>query len=54
MGVPTAILAQRYAAGESIDELASDYECDRLKIEEAIRYELARSSMSNDMSDAEN
>jgi len=40
-GVPTAILAQRYAAGESIDELASDYECDRLKIEEAIRYELA-------------
>lgn len=40
-GVPTSILAGRYAAGESIEELALDYECDRLKIEEAIRYELA-------------
>lgn len=40
-GVPTSILAARYAAGESIEELAMDYDCDRLKIEEAIRYELA-------------
>jgi uncharacterized protein (DUF433 family) len=40
-GIPTAMLAQRYVAGESIDELAADYACDRLKIEEAIRYELA-------------
>ena len=40
-GVPTSILAQRYAAGESIDDLAEDYNCDRLKVEEAIRYELA-------------
>ena len=39
-GVPTAILAQRYKAGESIDDLASDYESDRLSIEEAIRCEL--------------
>ncbi|WP_414624578.1 DUF433 domain-containing protein [Calothrix sp. CCY 0018] len=40
-GVPTSILAGRYGAGESIDELAQDYQCDRLKVEEAIRYELA-------------
>jgi uncharacterized protein (DUF433 family) len=40
-GVPTAMFAQRYAAGESIDELAADYGCDRLKVEEAIRYELS-------------
>ncbi|MUG94178.1 DUF433 domain-containing protein [Scytonema sp. UIC 10036] len=39
-GVPTSILALRYAAGESIEDLAVDYDCDRLKIEEAIRYEL--------------
>ena len=40
-GVPTSFFAQRYAAGESIDELATDYGCDRLKVEEAIRYELS-------------
>jgi uncharacterized protein (DUF433 family) len=40
-GVPTAMFAQRYAAGESIDELATDYGCDRLKVEEAIHYELS-------------
>ncbi|MDF5719728.1 MAG: DUF433 domain-containing protein [Rhizonema sp. PD37] len=40
-GVPTSILAQRYAAGDSIHDLAEDYDCDRLKVEEAIRYELA-------------
>lgn len=39
-GIPTAMLAQRYAAGESIDELAADYGCERLQVEEAIRYEL--------------
>lgn len=39
-GIPTAILAERYKAGESIDELALDYGCDRLQIEEAIRCEL--------------
>ncbi|MDY6901757.1 MAG: DUF433 domain-containing protein [Cyanobacteriota bacterium] len=40
-GVPTSILAGRYGAGESIDDLAADYQCNRLKVEEAIRYELA-------------
>jgi uncharacterized protein (DUF433 family) len=39
-GVCTAMLAQRYAAGESIDELAANCGCDRLMVEEAIRYEL--------------
>ncbi|MGB6298847.1 MAG: DUF433 domain-containing protein [Rivularia sp. (in: cyanobacteria)] len=40
-GIPTSILAGRYGAGESIDDLSQDYQCDRLKVEEAIRYELA-------------
>ena len=40
-GIPTAMLAQRYKAGESIDDLADDYGCDRLQIEEAIRCELS-------------
>lgn len=39
-GIPTSILKERYWAGESIDDLAYDYECDRLTIEEAIRCEL--------------
>jgi uncharacterized protein (DUF433 family) len=39
-GVPTAIVAERYKAGESIDELAEDYGRERLDIEEAIRCEL--------------
>lgn len=39
-GVPTDMLAERYRAGDSIDELAEDYRCDRLTIEEAIRCEL--------------
>ncbi|NET31205.1 MAG: DUF433 domain-containing protein [Cyanothece sp. SIO1E1] len=37
--VPTAVLAERYQAGQSIDELAQEYDCDRLLIEEAIRCE---------------
>jgi uncharacterized protein (DUF433 family) len=41
-GIPTAILAERYKAGDSIDDLAYDYDCDRLKIEEAIRYEFPK------------
>ena len=40
-GIPTAILADRYKAGESMQELAEDYECKRDMIEEAIRCELA-------------
>ncbi|NJN74780.1 MAG: DUF433 domain-containing protein [Limnothrix sp. RL_2_0] len=39
-GIPTAILAERYHAGDSIEELVYDYECDPLKIEEAIRCEM--------------
>jgi uncharacterized protein (DUF433 family) len=40
-GIPTAIIAQRYKAGESIAELSEDYERPRDQIEEAIRTELA-------------
>jgi uncharacterized protein (DUF433 family) len=39
-GIPTAVLADRYKAGESIDELADDYGRSRLEIEEAVRCEL--------------
>ncbi|PYL74234.1 MAG: hypothetical protein DMF26_11670 [Verrucomicrobia bacterium] len=40
-GVSTDIVAERFKAGESADELASDYGCAREKIEEAIRCELS-------------
>lgn len=40
-GIPTAVVAERYQAGESVDELAEDYGRDRGEIEEAIRCELA-------------
>jgi uncharacterized protein (DUF433 family) len=48
-GIATSILKERYSAGDSlalasrqrIDELAADYDCDRLSIEEAIRCELS-------------
>ena len=40
-GIPTAVLADRYKAGESMKDLAADYECERDLIEEAIRCELA-------------
>lgn len=40
-GIPTKNLADRYKAGESIADLALDYNCDRLQIEEAIRCELS-------------
>jgi len=39
-GIPTAILAERYKAGESINSLAEDYEINSLQVEEAIRCEL--------------
>ncbi|MCE2450893.1 MAG: DUF433 domain-containing protein, partial [Candidatus Latescibacteria bacterium] len=39
-GIPTAIIAERYKAGEAIGALADDYGCPTLKIEEAIRCEL--------------
>ena len=40
-GISTDIVAERFKAGESADELASDYGCAREKIEEAIRCELS-------------
>jgi uncharacterized protein (DUF433 family) len=40
-GVSTDIVAERFKAGESADELAHDYGCGREKIEEAIRCELS-------------
>jgi len=39
-GIPTAVIADRYKAGESIQALAEDYECASRDIEEAIRCEL--------------
>ena len=39
-GIPTSIVAERYKAGETIEELAADYERERSDIEEAIRCEL--------------
>ncbi len=39
-GIPTRILAERYHAGDSIAELAEDYNCGVNVIEEAIRCEL--------------
>lgn len=39
-GIATGVIAERYKAGESIDDLAKDYERGRLEIEEAIRCEL--------------
>jgi len=40
-GIPTVVIAERYKAGDSVDELAGDYGRDRLEIEEALRCELA-------------
>ena len=39
-GISTATIAERYKAGESIEELARDYERDPNEIQEAIRCEL--------------
>ena len=39
-GIPTAIIAERYKAGEAIGALADDYGRPTLEIEEAIRCEL--------------
>lgn len=38
--VPVEIIVERYRAGESMRELAEDYECNQEKIEEAIRCRL--------------
>jgi uncharacterized protein (DUF433 family) len=39
-GIVTAIIAERYRAGESIDDLATDYRRSRPEIEEALRCEM--------------
>jgi uncharacterized protein (DUF433 family) len=39
-GIPTHIVAERYQAGDSIDDLADDYNCSHDIIEEAIRCEM--------------
>ena len=39
-GIPTAIIAERYKAGESVEDLADDYGLESLQIQEAIRTEL--------------
>lgn len=41
-GVPTAVLADRFKAGDSLAELAQDYDTSPSVIEEAIRCELSR------------
>jgi len=38
--IATAVIAERYKAGESITALAEDYGCSHLEIEEGIRCEL--------------
>ncbi len=43
-GIPTIEIAQRYKAGESIDNLAIDYGRTRLEVEDAIRCELQLAS----------
>jgi len=40
--VPTAVLADRFKAGDKLDELAKDYDTSTEEIEEAIRCELYR------------
>jgi len=41
VGVPTAVVADRHDAGETIKELAEDYGCEASEIEKAIEYERA-------------
>jgi uncharacterized protein (DUF433 family) len=38
-GVPTAVVAERFKAGESTESIAEDYGRSRIEIEEALRYE---------------
>jgi uncharacterized protein (DUF433 family) len=39
-GIPTSLVAERYRAGDSIEDLAEDYRCEPIKSQEAIRCEL--------------
>lgn len=41
VGVPTAVVADRHEAGESIAELATDYGCEASEIQKAVDYERA-------------
>jgi uncharacterized protein (DUF433 family) len=43
-GIPTQVVAERYVAGDSMEELADDYNCARNLIEEAIRCEIPYSA----------
>jgi len=38
-GVPTKIVTQRYDAGDSIEEIADDYNCQPSQVKDAIRFE---------------
>ena len=44
-GLATGILAERYKAGESVAQLARDYERSKAEIEEAIRCELRTAAL---------
>lgn len=39
IGIKTSVLAERFKAGESIGDLAEDYDLEAFEVEEAIRYE---------------
>ncbi len=39
VGVPTAVIANRHTAGESVVDLAKDYGCEASEIEKTIQYE---------------
>lgn len=40
-GIPTAVIASRFVAGDSVVEIARDYGRETFEVEEAIRYERA-------------
>jgi len=41
VGVPIAVIADRFSAGEKVSELAKDYGCEASEIKKAIGYERA-------------
>lgn len=42
LGVTIDVIADRFACGESVDEIAQDYDVTREEIEEALRFEIPR------------
>jgi uncharacterized protein (DUF433 family) len=46
-GIPTAILAERFKAGDSIDELAEDYGCEHWQIKMGIQFGKGIKNYSN-------